>query len=169
MAPLFHMLLASTGVRFVQGEITALDAQAQTVSLTARGTEGTEAGPAEKAQTLAYDRLVLALGSEPVVPPLPSMGGSGSGKGSSISMTFYRLEDAERLAQKLGEIEARSMRGSKGLFRVVIVGGGYSGVELAANLAARLGRDRYAGRLSRGMLVLSCVCFGGWGMGALFA
>lgn len=138
MAPLFRTLLASTGVRFVQGEITALDPQARTVSLTARSADRAEAEAEEEQQTLAYDRLVLALGSEPSVPPLPSMSTGGT------SMTFYRLGDAERLSRKLEEMEARSQRGQKGLFRVVIIGGGYSGVELAANLAARLGRDRYA-------------------------
>ena len=63
-------------------------------------------------------------------------------------MSFYTVEDAEVLAAKLGEMEARGQRGSKALFRVVIVGGGYSGVELAANLAARLGRDRSVSILS---------------------
>ncbi len=134
MAPLFRTLLASTGIHFVQGEVTALDAQARTLSLSALGTEAKEAGPKEKERALGYDRLVLALGSEPSVPSLPSSGKKG--------MTFYRLEDAEALAGKLEEMEARGQRGGKGLFRVVIVGGGYSGVELAANLAARLGRDR---------------------------
>lgn len=141
VAPLFRTLLASTGIDFVQGEVTALDPAARTLSLTAAALEGAEAGtPQEQTKTLPYDRLVLALGSEPVVPALPSMQGKGDSK--SNSMSFYRLEDAERLAQKLEEMEARSQRGGKALFRVVIVGGGYSGVELAANLAARLGRDR---------------------------
>jgi NADH dehydrogenase FAD-containing subunit len=131
VAPLFRTLLASTGIHFVQGEVTALDPQAQTVSLTSLGAEAGEEGPKEKAKTLAYDRLVLALGSEPFVPALPSSSRSG--------MTFYRLEDAEALASKLRAMESQ---GGKGLLRAVIVGGGYSGVELAANLAARLGRDR---------------------------
>lgn len=138
MAPQFRTLLASTGIKFVQGEITNVDAAARSVGLTALGTEASGEGPKEQAKTLGYDRLVLAMGSEPFVPVLPSSKSSGS----SSSMTFYRLEDAERLAAKLEEIERRGERGGKGLFRVVIVGGGYSGVELAANLAAWLGRDR---------------------------
>ena len=120
----------------MQGEITNVDAEARSVALTALGTEASGEVPKEQAKTLGYDRLVLAMGSEPFVPALPSSKSSGS------SMTFYRLEDAERLAAKLEEMERRGERGGKGLFRVVIVGGGYSGVELAANLAARLGRDR---------------------------
>lgn len=137
MAPQFRTLLASTGIRFLQGEITRVDAEGRSVALTALGTEASREVPKEQARTLAYDRLVLALGSEPFVPALPS-----SSDKSSSSMTFYRLEDAERLSHKLEEMERRGARGAKGLFRVVIVGGGYSGVELAANLAARLGRDR---------------------------
>lgn len=131
-----------------------MDPQARTLSLTT-APEAAEGGAPKEQQpkTLAYDRLVLALGSEPLVPALPGMKSSSGSNSNSNSMTFYRLEDAERLANKLEEMEARSQRGGKALFRVVIVGGGYSGVELAANLAARLGRDR--------CVVVVVVCWGG--------
>ena len=61
--------------------------------------------------------LVLALGKEPVVR-----------EGAS---SFYRLEDATAIRAAL----ARKPE------NVLIVGGGYTGVELACHVAAKLARD----------------------------
>jgi NADH dehydrogenase len=51
IAPPFEELLAGTGVRFYQSEVTGIDLQAQQVQL--------QDGP-----ELSYDRLVLGLGGE---------------------------------------------------------------------------------------------------------
>ncbi|KAM3571140.1 hypothetical protein VYU27_006817 [Nannochloropsis oceanica] len=169
VAPSFKALLASTGIRFVQGEIENVDIKGKTVMLMAAAEvdeEGMEGGKERSVstdaaiedveqqqeaviapRTLSYDKLVLALGSEPILPP-PS---SSSDQLHQV-MPFYRLEDAQALRERLSLLNldttfsspppSSSSSSSPSLFRVVIVGGGYSGVELAANLAARLGRDR---------------------------
>jgi 3-phenylpropionate/trans-cinnamate dioxygenase ferredoxin reductase component len=66
---------------------------------------------------VAYDRLVLAVGGEPVRPPRLAPDGVVSLRG---------LADAERLAAMLDAAE-----------RVVIVGGGFIGTEVASTVAAR--------------------------------
>lgn len=67
----------------------------------------------------AYDRLVLATGSRPAVPPLP-----GREKAGVIS--FRDLEDAEAIVSA-----------SRGGANAVVVGGGLLGVETAHGLARR--------------------------------
>ena len=90
----------------VRGRVKALDASGRALVL-------------EGAGTLAYDRLLLAVGS--VARPAPWPGASGPGV-----HTFVTLRDLEGL-----ETEAR--RGQ----RVVVIGGGLIGVEVAEILKDR--------------------------------
>jgi NADH oxidase (H2O2-forming) len=69
-----------------------------------------------KEKTIAYDRLVLATGSKPHDPGIP---------GLKEWLAFRRLGDAERIM---------ASRGS----RAVIIGGGFSGVELSAALKMKV-------------------------------
>ncbi|MER7503558.1 FAD-dependent oxidoreductase [Nonomuraea pusilla] len=64
-----------------------------------------------------YDVLVLATGSEPVVPPVP---------GVERAIPFRTLDDCERI-----------LRAAEGARRAVVVGGGLLGVEAARGLAGR--------------------------------
>lgn len=64
-----------------------------------------------------YDVLVLATGSEPVVPPLP---------GTERALAFRTLDDCRRIS------EAAATCG-----RAVVVGGGLLGIEAARGLAGR--------------------------------
>ena len=116
VAPRFDELLVGTGVEHVQGELVALDTG--TRELTVRGAEGR--------QTLAYDKLVLALGAQPVKPPA---------KGT---MTFRTLDDALALRFKLRALLASGAP----LVRVLVVGASYSGIELSTQLARTLGPRR---------------------------
>jgi len=72
-----------------------------------------------KAATLAYDRLILAVGSHPFLPPLPGM--------ALDNVTSLRFrEDADFILDRIG-------RGGP----CVIVGGGILGLETAGALARR--------------------------------
>jgi NADH:ubiquinone reductase (H+-translocating) len=100
------------GVRFVQGEVIALDPKAKRVEL-------------RSGQRIEARFVVVALGSELAPPP---------GLPGGEHLLRYKLEGEveharERLAEVLGDGagEARP--------RLVVVGGGISGVELAAELA----------------------------------
>lgn len=119
IAPPFVELLASTGIRFCQGEAAEIDIYEQRVRLQ----DGIE---------ISYDRLVLALGGE---TPLDMVPGA-----SSYAFPFRTLADAYRMEERLRLLETSTAD----KIRVAIVGAGYSGVELACKLADRLGeRGRF--------------------------
>lgn len=118
-------LVEGTGVAFVQARVLAIDAQARRV--------GTSVGE------LAYDRLVVALGSD-IVPELPGAAHYADTVGSAGA--------AARLRDRIAVLAAGS--------RVVVVGGGLTGIELAAELADARGDLRVhlvdRGALGAGML-----------------
>src|SRR5204863_6447556 len=70
---------------------------------------------------LSYDKLLIGTGGEPIRPPLPG-----------IDLPFIRgvqtLDDAEALLRYAGAI---------GCQRVVVVGGGYIGLEMAEAFVKR--------------------------------
>lgn len=119
IAPPFEQLLQNTNIRFCQQLVTAIDIEAKQVRLV----EG---------EPLTYDYLVLAMGGE---TPLDIVPGA-----AEYAIPFRTLEDAYRLEERLRVLEASDLD----KIRIAIVGGGYSGVELACKLADRL-KDR--GRL----------------------
>jgi demethylphylloquinone reductase len=114
IAPPYTELLANTGIRFQQSGIAGIDLSTQTVTL-------------NKGICLTYDRLVLALGGETPMDLAPGV--------AEHAIAFRSLADAYRLQDKLRALEISNAD----KIRVAIVGGGYSGVELACKLAERLG------------------------------
>ena len=121
VAPPFSELLATTGIQFRQTAVTGIDPEAQRVYLADE-------------QVLPYDRLVLALGGE---TPLTMAPGT-----AEHAIAFRTIDDVYRLQERLRVLEASPVD----RIRVAVVGGGYSGVELACKLADRLG-DRGRVRL----------------------
>ena len=120
IAPPFAELLKGTDIRFVQGSVKQVAADAdltQQVQKSVTLEDGTK---------IPYDRLVLALGCE-----TPSDLVSGV---IENAIPFRSLEDAYRLDAKLRVLEASSIE----RIRIAIVGGGYTGVEVACKLADRL-------------------------------
>ena len=120
IAPPFAELLKGTDIRFVQGSVKKVAADAdlsQQVQKSVTLEDGTK---------IPYDRLVLALGCE-----TPSDLVSGV---IENAIPFRSLEDAYRLDAKLRVLEASSIE----RIRIAIVGGGYTGVEVACKLADRL-------------------------------
>ena len=103
-----------TGVEVVTGqEAVALNAGAKTVTLrsTATGAEQTE----------GYDKLILAVGAEPFVPPVP---------GTTLPGVFTMRTPDDAIA-------ARAWAEQNNCRRAVVVGGGFIGLEVAENLMAR--------------------------------
>jgi NADH:ubiquinone reductase (non-electrogenic) len=115
IAPPYSELLQGTGIQFYQSNVSAIDINQQTVQL------------ANKSE-LNYDRLVLALGGE---TPLDLVPGA-----TANAYPFRTITDAYRLEERLRILEAKNPE----KIRVAIVGGGYSGVELACKLADRIGQ-----------------------------
>ena len=119
IAPPFEEILAHTGVRFLQAEVSQIDLAQRRVQL-------------QENQALDYDRLILALGGE---TPLKQVPGA-----ADYAFPFRTIADAYRLEERLRVLE----ESDRDKIRVALVGAGPSGVELACKLADRLG-DR--GRL----------------------
>lgn len=119
IAPPYAELLADTPVRFIQAGVMNIDLKTRTVELS----DGTE---------LECDRLVLALGGETPTHQVPGC--------AEYAIPFRTIQDAYRLEETLRQLE----QSDQDRIRVAIVGGGYSGVELACKLADRLGdRGRF--------------------------
>lgn len=119
-------VLEPIGVDFVEQPATAIDTDGRTVTL-------------GDGRTLAYDRLVLATGSE--LPPLPV---PGAAEHSWNIDTYDAAVAFDRHLQKIAADTAAPGRDT-----VVIIGGGMTGIELAAEMRTRLavhfGEDEAAG------------------------
>ncbi len=87
-------------------EVTNIDRKDKTVTI-----NGTD--------TLQYDKLVLAPGASPFIPPI-------AGINNPKVFTVRMLQDAERIKAHLKNINAKN---------AVVIGGGFIGIEMAENLA----------------------------------
>lgn len=129
IAPPYSELLANTGVRFIQSTVTGIDVAARRVQLQ----EGLE---------LNCDRLVLALGGE---TPLNQVSGA-----AEFAISFHSLSHAYRLEERLRILEESEAE----KIRVAVVGGGYSGVEIACKVAERLSERGRVRIVERGDKIL---------------
>lgn len=129
IAPPFEELLANTGVRFTQATVMGIDSEQKRVQLQ----DGVE---------FAYDRLVLSLGG---VTPMENVPGV-----AEYGIPFRTIADAYRLEERLRMLEESDTE----KIRVAVVGGGYSGVELACKLAERLGERGRIRLIEQGEMIL---------------
>ena len=129
IAPPYAELLADTNIRFQQARVTGIDLSTKQVKL-------------DRHNPLSYDKLVLALGGKTPLNIVPGV--------KEYAIPFRSLEDAYRLEQKLRQLE----NSPTDKIRIVIVGGGYSGVELAAKLADRLQKRGRIRIIERGDSIL---------------
>ncbi|OFA06393.1 NAD(P)/FAD-dependent oxidoreductase [Duganella sp. HH101] len=107
---------------FIQGEVLCLDRAHQTITLAPRNRSGIDG----VCRTIAYDKLVLALGA---VTNFYSVPGA-----ADHALTLDSVDDAETFRRRF--IDACIKAGEqKTQVDVVIVGGGATGVELAAELS----------------------------------
>lgn len=115
LGPLFD----AVGVRFVQGSATQIDAPSKRVSY--RNASGAEA-------KLSYDRLILASGSQVARPPLEGI--------ERFSFDVDSLESAQKLEAHLQSLAQQPESAARNT--VVVVGGGFTGIETATEMPARL-------------------------------
>ncbi len=103
---------ALTGVPvYTEHTITAVDAKEKTVTAEHLGTT----------KTVSYDKLVIAVGAEPIVPAIDGVAAPG--------VFCVRTPD--------DAIAARDFADTHNCKRAVIVGGGFIGLEVAENLSAK--------------------------------
>lgn len=115
LIPLFN----AVGVRHVKGEITSIHPDAHRLEIVDEN--GVQ-------KNLAYDKFVLATGSRLFRPSVSGL--------SEHGFNVDQLENAKELAAHLNALA--SMPESRARNTVVIAGGGFTGIEAAAEMPARL-------------------------------
>ena len=111
-------VLGPIGVDLVIGEVSAVDCSCHKVLCNA----------ASRSVALSYDRLVFALGSELVRPPIPGL--------AEYAFDIDTYGAAAKLGAHLAGLPDRPE--SPGRFTALVVGAGLTGVEAATELATRL-------------------------------
>jgi len=106
-------VLAPVGVRRVEGTVTGIDVARRIVTYDVEG----------MSQTIDYDRLVFALGSRLAQPPIPGL--------SRFGFDIDTYDTAMRLHTHIAHLPS-------GGSTVLVVGGGLTGIEAAAEMPARL-------------------------------
>ena len=113
IAPTYNALLAGRGVAWLRSRVVSVDADARSL----RTADG---------QQLTYSQLVIATGGRP-----ESFGIRGV---KDNALGFRNLHDVDRLQKLVQQLQQRR----RPLQRLVVVGAGASGVELACKLADML-------------------------------
>jgi NADH dehydrogenase len=119
-APLLDLFNA-VGVKFIQGKVEHIDVEARKVTVVGVGADTSR-------QELGYDRLVLAAGSRLFTPPIPGI--------EQHAFNVDQIADAARLEDHIHALAKRPA--SAGRNTVVVAGAGFTGIETAAEMPARL-------------------------------
>ena len=118
-------VLDPVGVRHRVAEVEAVDPAARQVAIASAG----------RREMLSYDRLVLTLGSELVRSAAPGL--------ATHSFDVDTYEAARKLDLHLASLPQRQASEARGT--VVVVGAGFTGIEVAAEMPARLEKAGVAG------------------------
>lgn len=112
-------LLDAVGVRHLAGLVETIDTAARTVTV---------AGKDGGRQTLAYDRFVLAAGSQLFRPAIPGL--------AQYAFETDQLDTALALDAHLKALAGKPATAARNT--VVVAGGGFTGLETAAEMPIRL-------------------------------
>ncbi len=107
----------------IHSEVVAVDPEQKTVTVHSRN-RGT--------YTECYDKLILSPGAKPVKPPIP-------GIDHPAIYTLRNIADTDQIKQAVDRLVAASSFKPQGADTqsVIVIGGGYIGVEMAENLIER--------------------------------
>ncbi|MCE5990438.1 NAD(P)/FAD-dependent oxidoreductase [Pseudomonas sp. KCA11] len=112
-------LFEAVGIHFIPGSADNIDTEGRSVSYTdAQGLR----------QRIAYDRLILAAGSQVARPAVPGL--------AEHAFDVDQMESAMRLERHLVGLAA--LPASPARNTVVVCGGGFTGIETATEMPARL-------------------------------
>jgi NADH dehydrogenase len=114
-------VLKAIDVRYVQGRVETINTRERSMEIL---------GAAGKRCTFTYDRLVIAAGSRLFCPPIPGLGEYG--------FAVDQLDLAVKLDRHLQELAFRPASTARN--SVVVAGAGFTGIEVATELPARLRR-----------------------------
>jgi len=137
VAPLREMLAPGGAGRFIMGRVTAIDTAGKSLRCDTLGGE----------RTIAYDHLVLAFGNRARLDLMPGM----AEHALPLKTVGDALEIRNVVLRRLARIELeadRALRRALGHF--IVIGGGFSGVEVAGELVDCLASiRRYYPRVQR--------------------
>lgn len=119
MAVPFLPLLDSVGVKFIEGSVERIHPGDHSVDI-ALAAGGTTA--------VAYDRMVLTSGSRLFRPPLPGL--------AEHAFAVDQIDEAVKLRAHLEGLASQPDTAARNTF--VVVGGGFTGLEVATELPDRL-------------------------------
>ncbi len=119
MAVPLQELFTATGVRFIAGSVHAIRTDADEVDLV---------DASGQHSTLHYDRLVLAAGSSLYRPDIPGL--------REHAFSVDQGDEAAALEAHLHRLAARPSSVARNT--VVVAGGGFTGLEIATELPARM-------------------------------
>ncbi len=119
VAPDLKPLFAALGVRHLAGSVTEIDVAGHRLGIS--DADGTPT-------VLNYDKFILATGSCLFMPPVPGL--------AEHAFSVDQLADAQALDRHLKALAAQPA--SLARDTVVIVGGGFTGIETAAEMPDRL-------------------------------
>ncbi len=119
-APLQEIFKA-VGVRFIQGVVEHIDVASREVELAGVGADTSR-------RKLGYDRLVLATGSRLFRPQIPGL--------DQHAFNVDQVADAAHLEAHVFSLASRPESAARNT--VVVAGAGFTGIETAAEMPARL-------------------------------
>lgn len=119
-APL-QAIFDAVGVKFIQGFVQHIDVANQEVNFVGVGED-------TSAQSIKYDRLVLAAGSHLYCPPIPGL--------KEHAFNVDQIADAAVLEAHIHGLANRSESNARNT--VIVAGAGFTGIETAAEMPARL-------------------------------
>ncbi|MBL0176264.1 MAG: NAD(P)/FAD-dependent oxidoreductase [Ignavibacteria bacterium] len=130
VVPIARFLARRKNITFHLGEVTRIDLAQKRVELDFGRSETSDGTP----RVVRYDHLVIALGSKTNFYQIPGL--------EEHAFQLKELEDSERIrahTERMFAIAASesSLPKRKELLRIVIGGGGLTGVELATEIAQR--------------------------------
>jgi NADH dehydrogenase len=111
-------VLDPVGVKHIAAEVTAIDVTARTIAYRQQ----------HKASMLTYDRLIFALGSCLVKPPIPGL--------AKHAFDVDTYESAARLNAHLAALPSATP--SPGQYTVLVLGAGLTGIEAATEMSGKL-------------------------------
>ncbi len=111
-------VLEPAGVTLIEGEVQAIHPEANHISV----------GTGSNSRQLPYDRLIYAAGSILSMPDIPGA--------AEHTFNIDTFDNAERLNTHLKHLP--DLADTEGRFAVVVVGAGFTGLEIACELPARL-------------------------------
>lgn len=114
-------IFQKTGVTFIPGQVDDIDVVDQKASFTGTGAE-------QKRQTISYNRLILAAGSQIDRSSIPGL--------DTYTFNIDQVADAAKLEAHLHSLVNQPESTKRNT--VVIAGAGFTGIEIAAEMPARL-------------------------------